>query len=115
MATGIPYVCCRSYIYCEFSPIRVIVVLFIIMNPLVLYIQLYRLSRVDVHTVVLKPVHVKVTRHYSRYCAFAFCYVQACELSYMCPGSGVTLHPHPSEIISNTVCGMRLVLAKALT
>jgi len=39
------------------------------------------------HTVALKPVHWKNNyRHYSRYCAVAFCYVHECELSYMYPG-----------------------------
>jgi len=42
---------------------------------------MYRVSPVDAHTVVLQPIHGKITEHYSRYCAVAFCYVHKCELS----------------------------------
>jgi len=52
--------------------------------------------------------HGKITRHYSRYCAVAFCYVHKCELSYMCPGHDIKLHPHRVKIISNKVCGIWL-------
>jgi len=64
--------------------------------------QLCRLSTVDVHTVALQPIQGKITRHYLRYCAVAFCYVHKCELSYIYPGHGVKLHPQ-SEIILNRV------------
>jgi len=54
--------------------------------------QSYRLSTVDTHTVALQPIHGKITQHYSRYCAVAFCYVHKCELSYIYPGHDVKLH-----------------------
>jgi len=62
--------------------------------PHVVGAQLYRLSTVDAHTDVLKPIHWKIIRHYSRYCAVAFCYEHKCELSYIHPGHDVKLHPH---------------------
>jgi len=52
------------------------------------------MGRVDTNTVALQPIHGKITRHYSRYCAVAFCYVHKCELSYIYPGHDVKLHPH---------------------
>jgi len=47
--------------------------------------QLCGLSPVNAHTVALKPVHGKITKHYSRCCAVAFYYVHKCDLSRMCP------------------------------
>jgi len=35
-----------------------------------------------------------------------------CELSYMCPGHDIKLHPHLSEIISNRMCGIWLSIGK---
>jgi len=61
-------------------------------------VQLCRLSSVDAHTVTLKPVHGKITRHYSRYCTVVFCCVHKCELSYMCPGHDVILHPYQVKL-----------------
>jgi len=43
-------------------------------QPHVVGAQLYRLSTVDAHTDVLKPIHGKIIWHYSRYCAVAFCF-----------------------------------------
>jgi len=57
----------------------------------------------------------KITRHYSRYCAVAFCYVHKCELSYMCPGHDIQLHPHRVELYRIGCVGSGLVLMKALT
>jgi len=57
----------------------------------------------------------KITRHYSRYCTVAFCYVHKCELSYMCPGHDIILHPHPVKLYRIGCVGSDLVLAKALT
>jgi len=34
--------------------------------------------------------------------------VHKCELSDIYPGHDVKLHPHPSEVISNRVCGIWL-------
>jgi len=42
----------------------------------------------------LETSHGKITRHCSRYCTVAFCYVLKCELSYMCPGHDIKLHLH---------------------
>jgi len=36
----------------------------------------------------------KITRHYSRTCAVAFCDVHKCELSCMSPGYNIKLRPH---------------------
>jgi len=41
-----------------------------------------------------ETTHGKITRHYSRFCAMAFCYVHKCELSYIYPGDDIKLHPH---------------------
>jgi len=44
-----------------------------------------------------ETTHGKITRHYSRFCAVAFCYVHKRELSYVYPiypGHDVKLHPH---------------------
>jgi len=57
------------------------------------YPMLHRLSTVDAHTDVLKPVHGNIIRHYSLYCVVAFCYEHKCELSYIHPGHDVKLHP----------------------
>jgi len=87
--------------------------------PHVVGAQLCRLSPVDARTVALKPCsHEEITRHYSRYCAVAFCYMHKCELCYMCPGHDLKLHPcTPSEIRSNRVyigpmCGIWLGIGK---
>jgi len=64
------------------------------MVPHLVGAQLCGLSPVDAHTVALKIVHAKMTRHYSRYCAAAFCYVHKCELSYLCPVHDVKRHPN---------------------
>jgi len=72
---------------------------------------------VDAHayTVALKQVMGKITRHYSRYCTVAFCFVHKCELSYMCPGHDIELHPHRVKLYRIGCGGSGLVLAKALT
>jgi len=60
--------------------------------------------------------HGKITRQYSRYCTVAFCYVHKCELSYMCPGHDIKLHPHRVKIYRiGCMVFIGLVLAKALT
>jgi len=63
----------------------------------------------------LETISWKITRHYSRYCAVAFCYVHKCELSYMCPGHDMKLHPHRVELYRIGCVGSGLVLVKALT
>jgi len=62
--------------------------------PHVVGAQSYRLSTVDAHTVALQTIHGKITRHHSRYCTVAFCYVHNCELSYIYLGYYVKLYPH---------------------
>jgi len=64
---------------------------------------------------VAETNHGKITRHYSRYCAVAFCYVLKCELSCMCPGHDIKLHPHRVKLYRIGCVGSGLVLAKALT
>jgi len=59
--------------------------------------------------------HGKITRNYSRYCTLAFCYVHKCELSNMCPGNGIKLHPHRVKLCQIGCVGSGVVLAKALT
>jgi len=39
----------------------------------------YQFLPVTAHIVALKPVIGKITRHYSRYCAKAFCFVYKCD------------------------------------
>jgi len=57
----------------------------------------------------LETSHGKITRHYSRYCTVAFCYVLKCELSYMCPGYDIKLHPHRLKLFRIAlVCGIGL-------
>jgi len=63
----------------------------------------------------LETSHGKITRHYSRYCTVAFCYVHMCELSYICPGHDIKLHPHRVKLYRIGSVGSGLVLAKALT
>jgi len=62
----------------------------------------------------LETNHGKITRKYSRYCAVAFCYVHWAQL-------WTVLHVFwlwhktastPSEIISNRVCGIWLVIGE---
>jgi len=77
--------------------------------------QSYRLSNVDTHTVALQPIHGKITLHYSRYCAVAFCYVHKWELSYIYPCHDVKLHPHQVKLYRIGRVGSGLVLLKALT
>jgi len=80
--------------------------------------QLCRLSPVDAHTVALKPIHGKITRHYSRYCTVEFCYVHKCELYHIMfwsSGHDVKLHPHRVKLYRIGCVGSGLVLAKALT
>jgi len=49
-----------------------------------------RLTPVDAHAVALQPIRGIITRHYSRYCAVAFCYVHKnCHT-----GRDVKLHPY---------------------
>lgn len=83
--------------------------------PCVLGAQSCRLSLVDAHTVALTPVHGKITRHYSRYCAVAFCCTLKCELSYRCPGHDHKLHPHRVNLYRIGCVGSGFVAAKALT
>jgi len=45
-----------------------------------------------------ETTHGKITRHYSRFCAVAFCYGHKCELSYIYPGCDVKLHPHQVKL-----------------
>jgi len=42
----------------------------------------------------LETSYGKITINYSRYCTVEYCYVHKCELSYMCPGQDIKLHPH---------------------
>jgi len=49
-----------------------------------------------------------------QYCIVAFCYVPKCELSYMCPGHDIKLHPHRVKLYRIGCVGSGLVLAKAL-
>jgi len=84
-------------------------------RPHVVGAQLYRLSTVDAHTDVLKPIHGKIIGHYSRYYPVAFCYEHKCELSYIHPGHDVKLHPHRVKLYRIGCVGSDLVLAKALT
>jgi len=42
--------------------------------------------------------HGKITRHYWRYCTVSFCYMHKCELSYMCLGHDINLHPHQVKL-----------------
>jgi len=51
--------------------------------------QSFRSFTVDAHTVALKPVNGKITRHYLRYYTVAFCYVHECGLSFIHPGHDV--------------------------
>jgi len=76
--------------------------------------QFYRLSPLNAHIVALKPFHGKITIHYSRYCTVAFCYVHKCELSYMCHGLDIELHPHRVKLYRIGCVGSGLVLANAL-
>jgi len=59
----------------------------------------------------LETSHGKITRHCSRYCTVAFCYMHKCELSYMCPAWHKTASTL-SEIILNRVCGIWLGISK---
>jgi len=59
--------------------------------------------------------HGKITRHYSLYYSVAFCYMHKCELSYMCPGHDIILHPHRVKLYWIRRVGSGLVLAKAIT
>jgi len=55
----------------------------------------------------LMTSHGKITRQYSRYCTVAFFYVHKCELSYMCPGHDIKLHPHKVKLYQIVcVCGI---------
>jgi len=63
----------------------------------------------------LETSHGKITRHYLRYCTMAFCIVYKCELSYMCPGHDIKLHPHRVKLYRIGCVGSGLVLAEALT
>jgi len=67
------------------------------------------------HIHSLETSHGKITRHHSRYCTVAFCYVHKCELSYMCPDHDIKLHPHQVKLYRIGCVGSGLVLAKALT
>jgi len=49
------------------------------------------------------------------YCTMAFCYVDKCELSYICPGHDIKLQPHQVKLYHIGCVGYGLVLAKALT
>jgi len=57
----------------------------------------------------------KITRHYSRYFTVEFCYVHKSELSYMCSGHDIKLHPHRVKLYWIECVEPGLVLAKALT
>jgi len=61
-------------------------------HPHVVGAQLCWLSPVDAHTVTLKPVPEKITKHYSRYCALVFCYMHKCELCFISPGHRLKLY-----------------------
>jgi len=63
----------------------------------------------------LETSHGKITRHYSRYCTVAFHYVHKCELSCMCPGHDIKLHPHRVKLNRIGCVGSGIVLAKLLT
>jgi len=69
------------------------------------------------HILLPEPFHGKITRHYSRYCAVAFCCVTAsanCRRP-TCPGHDVKLHPHRvNEILSNRVCGIWLGIGEGV-
>jgi len=41
-----------------------------------------------------ETTHWKLTRHYSRFCDMAFCYVHKFERACIYPGHDVKLHPH---------------------
>jgi len=51
----------------------------------------------------------------NRYIAMAFCYLHKSELSYMCPGHDIKLHPLRVKFYRLGCVGSDLVLAKALT
>jgi len=59
----------------------------------------------------------KITKHYSQYCAVAFCYVHKCEPSYLCVGHDIELHVciQSPDRVKLYRMGSGLVLAKALT
>jgi len=61
-----------------------------------------------------ETIHGEITRHYSRCCIVAFCYVHKCELSYMCPGRDIKWHPHRLKLYQIGCMGSGLVLVKAL-
>jgi len=67
------------------------------------------------HNGCTETSHGKVTRHFSQYCAVASCCVRKCELSYMCPGRDIKLHPYRVKLYRIGCVGSGLVLAKALT
>jgi len=106
-------------VYCIYMLSGVSVALFVYLSMLILPhvvgAQLYRLSTVNAHTDVLKPIHGKIIWHYSRYCAVTFCYEHKCELSYIHPGHDVKLRPHRVKLYRIGCVGSGLALAKALT
>jgi len=63
----------------------------------------------------LETSHGKITRHYSRFCTVAFFHVHKGELSYMCPGHDIKLHPHQVKLYRIRCVGSSLVLVKELT
>jgi len=77
--------------------------------------QLCILSPVNAHAVAMKPVYEKITRHYLGYCTVAICWCTKCELSYMCPGHVVKLHPYLVKCVLIRCVGSALVLSKVLT
>jgi len=65
---------------------------------------------------VLKPILGKRTRHYSRFCAVAFCYVQNvnCHTS-QCPWHDIKLHPHQVKLCQIGCIWSGFVLVKVVT
>jgi len=69
----------------------------------------------SMHILFIETSHAKISRHYSRYCTVAFCYVCKCELSCMCPGHDIKLHPYGVKLYRIGCVGSGLVLANTLT
>jgi len=78
--------CCVSVAYCKISATQ--------------YFQRTVVSIVSCRCTYccLETSHGKITRHYSRYCTVAFCYVHKCELSWNCRWVGA----NEGRDISNT-------------
>jgi len=76
---------------------------------------MYRFFLINVHTVVVKLVHMKIISHYSRYSAVAF---DACTsvncLTGHCPGHDVKLHSRQVKLCRIWCAGSGFVLVKAL-